>query len=163
MRKMLPMIALVAFVPWLVAPQGGFGERIGNYDFRVEIDGVDTGAFATVTGLSVEQEVIEYREGSENLVRKLPGRLKYGDITLKRGYAGPSPLQQAFETIRMTGDPGPPHDVAVVILDRAQNEVAHLGYSSCFLSRYELASSDDEHPHLEEEVTLTCDFYALTP
>lgn len=43
--------------------------------------------FTEVTGLTVENEVIEYREGSspEYSKIKMPGMQKFGNITLKRG------------------------------------------------------------------------------
>jgi phage tail-like protein len=42
--------------------------------------------FQTVSGLSVEYEIEEYKEGGENrFVHKLPVRTKYADMVLKRG------------------------------------------------------------------------------
>ena len=42
--------------------------------------------FQSVSGLSVEYEVEEYKEGGENrFVHKLPVRTKYADLVLKRG------------------------------------------------------------------------------
>lgn len=43
--------------------------------------------FTEVSGLEFETEVIDYREGSDPLYndRKLPGRTRYANITLKRG------------------------------------------------------------------------------
>ena len=43
--------------------------------------------FTEVTGLSVENELIEYREGNspEYSKIKMPGMQKFGNITLKRG------------------------------------------------------------------------------
>jgi len=60
---------------------------VGNYHFQLEIDGVKVGQFASVEGLGVEIEVVEFREGGEGgVIHKVPGLTKYGDITLKRGY-----------------------------------------------------------------------------
>ncbi len=43
--------------------------------------------FSEVGGLATETDIIEYREGSEDItVRKLPGKRKYTNISLKRGY-----------------------------------------------------------------------------
>lgn len=42
--------------------------------------------FQAVSGLSVEYDVEEYKEGGENrFTHKLPGRTKYADLLLKRG------------------------------------------------------------------------------
>ena len=47
------------------------------------------GSFAEVSGLGVEIEPIEYRNGSEvTTVRKLPGLTKFSNVVLKRGIIG---------------------------------------------------------------------------
>ena len=56
--------------------------------FSVEFQGKVTGAFRECTGLGSENEVVEYKasgEKGEYVVRKVPGRLKWNNITLKRG------------------------------------------------------------------------------
>lgn len=58
--------------------------------------------FQSVSGLSVEYDVETYQEGGENrFEHKLPGRTKYSDLVLKRGYSVvPTPVsawcQKAF-------------------------------------------------------------------
>jgi phage tail-like protein len=42
-----------------------------NCNFLVEIDGITVAGFAECTGLTSEVEIIEYREGNEDVVRKL--------------------------------------------------------------------------------------------
>ena len=56
------------------------------FHFQVEWGG-STLAFSEVTGLNVEAQVIEYRDGlsPEYSTVKMPGLKKYGNITLKRG------------------------------------------------------------------------------
>jgi len=67
----------------------------GAYNFEVTVTGVSDdgravrGSFTEVSGLEVEVPPIEYRNGSENItVRKIPGLIKYTNITLKRGITG---------------------------------------------------------------------------
>lgn len=56
------------------------------YNFVLDIQGVQLGCFAEVSGLMIAVETIEYREGGgAPAVRKLPGRLRVGDVTLKWG------------------------------------------------------------------------------
>lgn len=57
-----------------------------KFHFRVEWGGSKIG-FTEVTGLNIENEMIEYRDGSspEYHKIKMPGLQKYGNITLKRG------------------------------------------------------------------------------
>ncbi len=57
-----------------------------KFHFRVEWGGSKIG-FTEVTGLNIENEMIEYRDGSspEYHKIKMPGLQKYGNVTLKRG------------------------------------------------------------------------------
>ena len=61
-------------------------DHIGNFNFKVEIEGVTTGAFRNVEGLDSETEIVEYQDGDDLILRKRPGRTKYSNVTLKRGY-----------------------------------------------------------------------------
>ncbi|MDQ6969594.1 MAG: phage tail protein [Mariprofundus sp.] len=56
------------------------------FHFRVEWGGTNLG-FAEVSGLVIENQLIEYRDGvsPEYSAIKMPGIPKYGNITLKRG------------------------------------------------------------------------------
>lgn len=56
------------------------------YQFTLDIQGAPAAYFTEVAGLSVHVETIDYREGGgQPAVRKLPGRVSYGEITLKWG------------------------------------------------------------------------------
>ncbi|SRR6185312_9211472 len=57
-----------------------------KFHFRVEWGGARIG-FTEATGLDMQVEAIEYREGSSPLYTKIkmPGLHKYSNITLKRG------------------------------------------------------------------------------
>lgn len=54
--------------------------------FYVEVAGVPMAVFTEVSGLQVEMQVFEYQEGGNNgFIHRLPGPVKVGNITLKRG------------------------------------------------------------------------------
>lgn len=56
------------------------------FHYQVDWGGVSLG-FSEVSGLSVETQVLEYRDGVSPVYStlKMPGMQKYGNITLKRG------------------------------------------------------------------------------
>jgi phage tail-like protein len=56
------------------------------FHFQVEWGGTNIG-FSEVSGLNIETQLIEYRDGAspEYSAVKMPGIPKYGNITLKRG------------------------------------------------------------------------------
>jgi phage tail-like protein len=62
------------------------GQRITAATFLFEVDGVEIGRFMEVSGLEVSIGIDEVEEGGENnYVHKLPGRMTWPNITLKRG------------------------------------------------------------------------------
>lgn len=64
------------YPPWGFYYQVKFGDIQNKNDVR----------FQSVSGLSVEYDMEEYKEGGENrFVHKLPVRTKYADLVLKRG------------------------------------------------------------------------------
>ena len=64
---------------------------VGGY-FSVEIDGINVGNFKEVAGLNSETEVVEDRGGMDKTARKIPGKIRYQNIMLKRGWTGSSEL-----------------------------------------------------------------------
>ena len=59
-----------------------------TFKFHVEVGDITEGAFSDCNGLEISTELHEYKEGGVNeYVHKIPGRTKYSNITLKRGFA----------------------------------------------------------------------------
>ena len=108
-----------------------------NFNFIVEIDGIAKAAFQEVCGLGAEVDVAEYREGGENAgaVRKLPGRVRYFPITLKRGITQDKSLWSWFKTVvngvaqRANG--------SVVLLDSSRNQVLRWNFINAWPSKWE--------------------------
>jgi phage tail-like protein len=74
-----------------------------KFHFRVEWGGSRIG-FTEVTGLNLETEVIEYRDGSspEYNKIKMPGLRKFGNITMKRGtFADDNEYYAWFNTVNL--------------------------------------------------------------
>lgn len=75
-----------------------------KFHFRVEWGGSKIG-FTEVTGLNIENEIIEYRDGSspEYHKIKMPGLQKFGNITLKRGmFNGDNEFFQWLNTVSLS-------------------------------------------------------------
>jgi len=61
---------------------------VASFAFYLELDSTIKGSFREISGMGSEHELIEFKEsgpGGQFVVRKVPGRMKWGDITLKRG------------------------------------------------------------------------------
>ena len=61
-------------------------DPVGELRFKVVLPNADLGRFRECTGLAAEIEVKDYNEGGVNdRVHKLPTRMKYPNLVLKRG------------------------------------------------------------------------------
>lgn len=69
-----------------MATTGSRHDPLTSFNFIIQVEGMRAG-FSEVGGLASETDIIEYREGNEDItVRKIPGKRKYTNISLKRGY-----------------------------------------------------------------------------
>jgi phage tail-like protein len=79
---------------------GGRTDPYRVYNFLLEIDGITRGGFRECSGLDASSDPIAYREGGEGLTeRKLPGMVKYSNITLKRGITDDASLWEWRKTV----------------------------------------------------------------
>jgi phage tail-like protein len=59
-----------------------------GHSFGLEVDGVTIKQISEVSGLKMEQDVIELKQNTADgkyVIKKLPGRPKAGEVTLTRG------------------------------------------------------------------------------
>ena len=108
----------------------------GNYNFLVEIDGIERAAFHECSGFDSTIDIVEHREGGENTVlRKLPGLTKYSNIVLKWGITNDMMLydwhRRAIQgdVERKTG--------SIILLDRKREEKARWNFTRAWPSKYD--------------------------
>lgn len=69
-------------------------DPLTSFNFIVDIQGMRAG-FAEVGGLATETDIVEYREGNEDItMRKIPGKRKYTNLSFKRGFTDSKDLWQ---------------------------------------------------------------------
>ncbi|MBW8003199.1 MAG: phage tail protein [Planctomycetes bacterium] len=105
---------------------------ISNYNFRIEIDGIDAGFFQSVSGLNITQDVIEYQDRDDPVTRKRPGRVRYGDITLVKGYAANSVLNDWIEAARVGSGEYSRKIVSIILEDNAPGGVTEIRRWNCY-------------------------------
>lgn len=95
------------YPPWGFYYQVKFGDIQNKNDAR----------FQTVSGLSVEYDMEEYKEGGENrFVHKLPVRTKYADLALKRGMLTDSEVIKWFLNALRDRE-FKPKDVSIILMN----------------------------------------------
>ena len=97
---------------------------IPKFHFMVEWGPGTKIGFTEVTGLTMESEVIEYRDGSSPEFHKvkMPGMAKFGNLTMKRGtFAGDIGFHEWMDTISMNTVER--RDVTVKLLNESHEPV----------------------------------------
>ncbi len=93
------------------------------FHFKVDWGGTKI-EFSEVSGLNIEAQMIEYRDGAspEYTMRKMPGLVKYGNITLKRGiFKNDNDYYKWLNTIKMNTVER--RDITISLLDEEHNPV----------------------------------------
>lgn len=116
-------------------PAGDRKDPFKAYNFELEIGGKRAG-FQECSGLDSSQDPIEYREGNEKTltVRKLPGLVKYSNITLKYGVTDDTSLWE-WLTQTVTGD-AKPLDGTISLLDDKQQKKVTWKFVSCWPTKW---------------------------
>ena len=115
-------------------------DPLGNFNFRVEIEGIQIASFKAMEGIGTETDVIEFGGTVDQVVRKRPGRHKCHDIILKRGMTFSDELWRWRLSVmngkieRKSG--------SIVILNEAGGEVVRFNFFDAWPSRWKSFSLD---------------------
>lgn len=134
-------------------------EYLGS-QFGLEIDGVELARFTSVSGLGFESEVVTFQDtlaDGKIVTRKRPGRINFGDITLKRGLSADNALVEWYQTVvngaveRKSG--------SIVIYDQVSSEIGRWNFENAWISKWSAsdldAGSDDI---MIEEITIAHEY-----
>src|SRR5215468_8035490 len=72
-------------------------DSLVGHSFGLEMDGLVIKQITEVTGLKMEQDVIELKQNGPDgkyVIKKLPGRWKAGEVTLTRGLTGDNSFEK---------------------------------------------------------------------
>jgi phage tail-like protein len=108
-----------------------------GFNFRVEIDGIGTGAFSEVSGLTADGDAVDYREGTDaiNNVRKLTGLRKFVPLVFKRGYIKDAELWQWYE--RIAGGQDDRRNGSVILCNEQQKDVMRWNFENAWVNKIE--------------------------
>lgn len=134
-------------------------EYLGS-QFGLEIDGVELARFTSVSGLGYESEVVTFQDALADgkiVTRKRPGRINFGDITLKRGLSADNSLVDWYQSVvdgaveRKSG--------SIVIYDQTSSEIGRWNFEEAWISKWSAsdldAGSDDI---MIEEITIAHEY-----
>ncbi len=114
-------------------------DPVGNFYFFV--DGFSTGRFAGVDGLSLEMDVIEYREGGRPLLPLYrQGKVKHGRVVLKRGFVTNPELWNWLTKVGMGTVPR--KNLSIQLHDNAGELVTKWDLYNCLPVKWNISGLD---------------------
>lgn len=105
-----------------------------GHSFGLEIDGVVIKQITEVSGLKMEQDVIELKQNTPDgkyMIKKLPGRPKAGEVTLTRGLTGDTSFEKWVKDSRFGKMPNARKGGAIIVFD----------YEGSPIKRYKLTNA----------------------
>lgn len=129
-----------------------------SFHFAIEVQGKVSGYFTEVGGLGSEHEVIEHKivdtKGRE-IVQKIPGRMKWQDITLKRGITKEMDLWKWRKQVEDGDVEGARRNGSIVMFDQSLKEVARWNFERAWPTKVTGPSLQaDSNAFGVEEMTL---------
>ncbi|NEW60825.1 phage tail protein [Sulfurovum sp. bin170] len=109
-----------------------------NYRFLLEIDGLVQAGFKEVTIPDSSQDPIEYREGNDQpTVRKIPGLIKYGNISLKVGLTDSMELYEWRKLVEDGKTDDYYKNMAIILIDEQGESKSRWEFSRAWPTKYD--------------------------
>jgi phage tail-like protein len=130
------------------------------YSFGLEIDGIQIKAITEVTGLKMEQDVIEYRSNTaadgRPIVKKLPGRSKAGEVTLIRPLTDDQSFDKWVKDSQLGKMGAARKNGAIVVYDFEGNPIKRYKLTAAWPKSLEIGSlKAGDNSWLKETLQLT--------
>jgi phage tail-like protein len=106
--------------------------------FMLDLSGAVVGYFTEVSGLGSESEIVEQKVVNEKgieVILKIPGRLKWGDITLKRGITSNMDIWDWRRVVEDGKVSDARKNGSIVMLDQELKEVARWNFVNAWPSK----------------------------
>ena len=137
-------------------------DPLTSFHFGLEVQGAVTGYFTECSGLGSENDIIEQKVVNEKgveIVMKIPGRLKWGDVTLKRGIT----QDMAIWDWRKQVEDGKVNDArksgSIIMFDQELKEVARWTFNNAWPSKVSGPSLKSDSNEIGiEELTLAHEY-----
>jgi phage tail-like protein len=131
--------------------------------FGVEFQGQLVGAFQECSGLGSENEVVEYKASGpkgEYIIKKVPGRMSWEDITLKRGITSEMDMWEWRKQVEEGDVDGARKNGSIVMFNQAGDEIARWDFFNAWPSKISGPTANAESNEIGvEELTITHEKY----
>jgi len=136
-----------------------------GHSFGLEIDGVLIKAIQEVSGLKMEQDVIEMKHNTADgkyINKKLPGRPKAGEVTLTRGLTSDNSFDKWVKAAHFGQMSEARKGGAIIVYDYEGNAIKRYKLENCWPKALELSTlKAGDTAVLTEKITIT--YESLAP
>ena len=140
----------------------GREDPIIGFHFALDVQGVIKGYFTEVSGIGSETEVAEQKVVNEKgiqVVLKVPGRLKWGDITLKRGLTSNMDLWKWRKMVEDGDVSKSRKNGSIIMFDQALKPVAQWDFKNAWPSKISGPNPKSDSNELQvEEITIVHEY-----
>ncbi|CAG0933325.1 hypothetical protein TFLX_02999 [Thermoflexales bacterium] len=137
-------------------------DPIIGFHFALDVQGVIKGYFTEVGGIGSETEVAEQKVVNEKgiqVVLKVPGRLKWGDITLKRGLTSNMDLWKWRKLVEDGDVKSSRKNGSIIMFDQSLKPVAQWDFKNAWPSKISGPNPKSDSNELQvEEITIVHEY-----
>ena len=130
-----------------------------GHSFGLEVDGVVIKQIQEVSGVKLEQDVIELKQNTPDgkyVIKKLPGRMKAGEITLTRGLTADNSFEKWVEDSRFGKMGAARKGGAIIVFDYEGNPIKRYNLTNAWPKSLEIGSLKAGDTNvLTEKLTIT--------
>jgi phage tail-like protein len=127
--------------------------------FALQIDGINEATFQSVEGLGSHTEIVESREVNTKgqiVIRKIPGALKWDDVTFRRGTSNSKVLYDWRKKVEDGKIDEARKNVSIVIYTPDTSEVARWNLTAAWPTALRITNLNSTNNELSiEEMTCT--------
>jgi phage tail-like protein len=120
-----------------------FDKAVGH-SYGLEVDGIQIKQISEVSGLKMEQDVIEIKQNSASdgkyVIKKAPGRFKAGEVTFTRGLTDDNSFEQWVKDSRFGKMESARKNGSVVIYDYEGKPLKRYTIKNCWPKSLEIGT-----------------------
>jgi phage tail-like protein len=126
-------------------------DPLAGFQYALDISGKISGFFQDCSGIGSEHEIIEQKLTDANgraFIQKIPGRMKWNDVTLKRGITGEMDLWKWRKLVEDGDVDGARTHCSIVMMNRVGKPVAQWDFVNAWPSKVsgpELKSDSNDY------------------
>jgi phage tail-like protein len=114
-----------------------------GHSFGLEVDGVQIKQINEVSGLKMEQDVIELKQNTNDgkyVIKKLPGRPKAGEVTLTRGLTADNSFEKWVKDAHFGKMANARKGGAIIVFDYEGNPIKRYKLTNAWPKSLEIGS-----------------------